>query len=72
MIDGKVAPLEPVVSFKAYANASKITPEAKDLIRNSIQGPFEIITAINRRFSVGDKTRKALKLLYKAERGEGQ
>jgi hypothetical protein len=64
-IDGMVAPLEPVISAKSFMNVSKITPEAKNLIRNSIKGPFEIITATNRRFPIGDKTREALKVLYK-------
>jgi hypothetical protein len=63
-IDGKIAPLEPVIHSKPYANTSRLTQEAKDLIRQSIRGPFEIITAINRRFPVGDKTREALKSLY--------
>lgn len=67
VIDNKIAPLDPVINPKPFSNVIKITPEARELIRTSVKGPFEIITTINRRFAIGDKTREALKVLYKTD-----
>lgn len=65
-IDGKVAPLKAVIHSKAYMNEAILTPEARELIIESNKGPFEII-AVTTRFGIGEKTREALKVLYKTD-----
>jgi len=63
-INNVSAPIAKLYSGPGYLNKHIVSEEAIELVTSSSQGPMEILTAANRRFPIGESTRKALKELY--------